>query len=228
MPINVLLCLLVSETKMTFRWNFHHWLHQKLTKRQLVQPVMNISLTWQHFNFNRIYYCSTVCGALSYHAAGSFSYCDGLWWNDRLQCSTEIRMSPIWRFSYHLPLWKLPFRQLLVSVMKISSKWQHFRFSDIRWFLSQTTDIICQVFSVYRRAVPLTLRFRFPLFHCRQNICCLSKYYISRCVQSSGNQSVVVGNQDHTIKSRSCWKYWWCDICMRPFYDGWSRGGAIE
>ena len=33
-----------SQTEMSFRWNFHHWLHRKLSIWQLlVQPVMKIS-----------------------------------------------------------------------------------------------------------------------------------------------------------------------------------------
>ena len=35
-----------------FWWNFHHWLHWKLSKWQLpVQPVMKISSKWWHFRF---------------------------------------------------------------------------------------------------------------------------------------------------------------------------------
>ena len=37
----------------SFWWNLHHWLHRKLSKRQLsVQPVMKISSKWQHFRFS--------------------------------------------------------------------------------------------------------------------------------------------------------------------------------
>ena len=44
----------ITEMEMlTFWWNFHHWLHWKLTKWQLpVQLVMKISSKWQHFHFN--------------------------------------------------------------------------------------------------------------------------------------------------------------------------------
>ena len=36
-----------------FWWNFHHWLHQKLSFRQLlVQSVMKILSKWWHFRFS--------------------------------------------------------------------------------------------------------------------------------------------------------------------------------
>ena len=43
-----------TETEMSsFWWNFHHWLHWKLSKWQLpVQPVMKISSKWRHFRFS--------------------------------------------------------------------------------------------------------------------------------------------------------------------------------
>ena len=43
-----------TETKMSsFWWNFHHWLHWKLSFWQLsVQPVMKISSKWRHFRFS--------------------------------------------------------------------------------------------------------------------------------------------------------------------------------
>ena len=43
-----------TETKMSsFWWNFHHWLHWKLSVWQLsVQPVMKISSKWRHFRFS--------------------------------------------------------------------------------------------------------------------------------------------------------------------------------
>ena len=42
-----------TETEMSFWWNFHHWLHWKLSKWQLpVQPVMKISSKWWHFHFS--------------------------------------------------------------------------------------------------------------------------------------------------------------------------------
>ena len=44
----------ITETEMSsFWWNFHHWLHWKLSKWQLpVQPVMKISSKWRHFRFS--------------------------------------------------------------------------------------------------------------------------------------------------------------------------------
>ena len=47
----------VSETEMSsFWWNFHHWLHWKLSKWQLpVQPVIKISSKWRHFRFSGIW-----------------------------------------------------------------------------------------------------------------------------------------------------------------------------
>ena len=45
--------------------------------------------------------------------------------------STETEMSSFWRNFHHWLHWKLSFWQLSVQpVMKISSKWRHFRFSD--------------------------------------------------------------------------------------------------
>ena len=43
-----------TETEMSsFWWNFHHWLHWKLSKWQLpVQPVIKISSKWRHFRFS--------------------------------------------------------------------------------------------------------------------------------------------------------------------------------
>ena len=43
-----------TETKMSsFWWNFHHWLHWKLSFWQLsVQPAMKISSKWRHFRFS--------------------------------------------------------------------------------------------------------------------------------------------------------------------------------
>ena len=49
-----ILQMLNTETEMSsFWWNFHHWLHWKLSKWQLpVQPVMKISSKWRHFRFS--------------------------------------------------------------------------------------------------------------------------------------------------------------------------------
>ena len=42
-----------TKTKMSSFWNFHHWLHWKLSFWQLsVQPVMIILWKWRHFRFN--------------------------------------------------------------------------------------------------------------------------------------------------------------------------------
>ena len=50
----VMLSRHASETKMSSFWyNFHHWLHRKLSFWQLsVQPVMKISSKWRHFRFS--------------------------------------------------------------------------------------------------------------------------------------------------------------------------------
>ena len=49
-----LLLYFYTETEMSsFLWNFHHWLHWKLSKWQLsVQTMMKISSKWRHFQFN--------------------------------------------------------------------------------------------------------------------------------------------------------------------------------
>ena len=56
LPLLFTNCLIVgyTETEMSsFWWNFHHWLHWKLSKWQLpVQPVMKISSKWRHFRFS--------------------------------------------------------------------------------------------------------------------------------------------------------------------------------
>ena len=43
-----------TETEMlSFWWNFNHWLHRKLSFRQLsVQSMMKISSKWRHFCFS--------------------------------------------------------------------------------------------------------------------------------------------------------------------------------
>ena len=49
---------------------------------------------------------------------------------------TETKMSSFWRNFNHWLHWKLSFWQLPVQpVMKISSKWKHFRFSGCSWFI---------------------------------------------------------------------------------------------
>ena len=44
----------ITEVEMSsFWWNFHHWLHWKLSKWQLpVQPAMKISSKWRHLHFS--------------------------------------------------------------------------------------------------------------------------------------------------------------------------------
>ena len=51
-----------TETEMSsFWWNFHHWLHWKLSNWQLpVQPVIKISSKWRHFRFSDR--CVNKCG----------------------------------------------------------------------------------------------------------------------------------------------------------------------
>ena len=42
-----------TEMEMSLWWNFHYWLHQNLSFWQLIsEPVMKISLKWQHFYFS--------------------------------------------------------------------------------------------------------------------------------------------------------------------------------
>ena len=67
-----------TETEMSFWWNFHHWLHWKLSKWQLpVQPVMKILSKWQHFRFsvwwiictsyvNYMFACRNICISINY------------------------------------------------------------------------------------------------------------------------------------------------------------------
>ena len=51
--------MMYTETEMSsFWWNFHHWLHWKLSKWQLpVQPVIKISSKWRHFRFSVWIFC---------------------------------------------------------------------------------------------------------------------------------------------------------------------------
>ena len=48
--------LIFTKTKMSsFWWNFHHWLHWKLSKLKLwVQPIMKISSKWLSFHFSEL------------------------------------------------------------------------------------------------------------------------------------------------------------------------------
>ena len=55
-----------TETEMSsFWWNFHHWLHRKLSKWQLsVPPVTKISSKWRHFRFS-VHVCQwVICGSV--------------------------------------------------------------------------------------------------------------------------------------------------------------------
>ena len=62
---------------------------------------------------------------------------------------TETEMSSFWRNFRHWRHWKLSFWQLSVQpVMKISSKWWHFRFCVVPWLNHQTTNIRHRVFLV--------------------------------------------------------------------------------
>ena len=59
-----LLWSMYAETEiLSFSWNFHQWLHWKLSKWQLsVQPVMKISSKWWRLRFSlwaeKKYYCT--------------------------------------------------------------------------------------------------------------------------------------------------------------------------
>ena len=54
----------------------------------------------------------------------------------------ERKMLSFWWHSHHWLHRKLSFWQLSVQpVMKISSKWQHFRFSDVRWIYTMKTAL---------------------------------------------------------------------------------------
>ena len=57
----------ITETKMSsFWWNFHHWLHWKLSFWQLsVQPVMKISSKWRHFRFSDVLHTLCVCKSVN-------------------------------------------------------------------------------------------------------------------------------------------------------------------
>ena len=66
--------IVYAEMEMSpFWWNFHHWLHWKLSKWQLpVQPAMKISWKWQHFHFS-------VPVRMSLLHLNSFWPSDGIW-----------------------------------------------------------------------------------------------------------------------------------------------------
>ena len=57
--IHLYLVLIYSETEaLSFWWNFHQWLHWKLSFP--VQPLMKISSKWRHFCF-RVYLLYMTC-----------------------------------------------------------------------------------------------------------------------------------------------------------------------
>ena len=67
-----------------------------------------------------------------------------------LHCITETEMSSFWRNFHHWLHRKLSKWQLSVqSVIKISSKWQHFRFSDNGFTAQALSDQLCKVMSIY-------------------------------------------------------------------------------
>ena len=54
-PMNWYSLNMNTEKMSSFWWNFHYWLHWKLSKWQLpVQPVMKISSKWRHFRFSEV------------------------------------------------------------------------------------------------------------------------------------------------------------------------------
>ena len=59
---------IITETEMSsFWWNFHHWLHWKLSKWQLpVQPVIKISSKWRHFRFSDVQHPQTIIKAMGF------------------------------------------------------------------------------------------------------------------------------------------------------------------
>ena len=69
-----------------------------------------------------------------------------MWWhvsNHRKLTDTETKMSSFWRNFHHWLHWKLSFWQLSVQpMMKISSKWRHFRFSGIPLCLAMWNIVI--------------------------------------------------------------------------------------
>ena len=77
-----------TETEMSsFWWNFHHWLHWKLSKWQLpVQPVIKISSKWRHFRFSvSVIQSQSNKGISSIHYPLLYCGCDTL-----LQSNTAI------------------------------------------------------------------------------------------------------------------------------------------
>ena len=67
----------------SFWWNFHHWLHRKLSKWQLsVQPVTKISSKWWHFRFSGRLDCQYDGKViLCVTAINPMRPCDAIWWD---------------------------------------------------------------------------------------------------------------------------------------------------
>ena len=81
----------ITETEMSsFWWNFHHWLHWKLSKWQLpVQPVMKISSKWRHFRFSD---CADIIAALHHNVNKGK-------WGTMLMCENHLSLR--WRHNDH-------------------------------------------------------------------------------------------------------------------------------
>ena len=103
-----------------------------------VQPVAKISSRW-HFRFcdlteASIYQSGSIYASSENTATIFLLHICPLEWRN---ISTETKMSSLWRNFNHWLHWKLSFWQLPVQpVMKISSKWRHFRFSECRCVLN--------------------------------------------------------------------------------------------
>ena len=67
------ICIGTEMEMLSFWWNFHHWLHWKLSKWQLpVQSMMKISSKWWHL-------CLNVVQIVLWFGTGGFNpYCSGL------------------------------------------------------------------------------------------------------------------------------------------------------
>ena len=108
--------LYTSETAVQFFWrNYHHWLHWKLSKWQLlVQPLMKMSSRWQHFHFSVFHYAHrsvdsginigfivrilyfqqyVISGVFSKKAALSLKTTFLARWNSRMSSRPRILMS---------------------------------------------------------------------------------------------------------------------------------------
>ena len=93
-------CEALTETEMlSFWWNFHHWLHEKLSFWQLlVQPVTKISSKWRHFRFSawswQLSWSQTHRSRSSHEAAGmgtrlQYSRDGEYWWDAVLFCAWQ-------------------------------------------------------------------------------------------------------------------------------------------